>query len=60
MNKHRSNISVPENKPFAYLEVSAIFPLENVWDVAMMHLNSFSLVIMRAFDAYSTQDREAD
>lgn len=59
MNKHRSNISLPENNTFIGLGVSAIFPLENVWGMAMTHFNSFS-GSHEGLDSYSIHHRDTD
>lgn len=60
MNKHVYQISVLENKTFTYRGVLALFSLENVWDMAMICLNSFSLALVRVLDVYSTQPTETD
>lgn len=60
MTKHIHKISFLENKTLTYLGLSALFPVENVWDMIMICLNRFSLVLMRVLDAYSDQLTEAD
>lgn len=50
MNKHRYKIYILENKMLKYLGVFSIFfPLENVWGMVMVCLNSFSLVPLRVW-----------
>lgn len=49
----RYKISVPENKMTTYPAVLAFLFLENVWDMAMISFNTFSVVFMRVLDACS-------
>lgn len=53
INEQRYKISVPENKMTTYPAVLAFFFLENVWDMAMISLNTFSVVLTRVSDACS-------
>lgn len=45
---------------FAYIELLVLFSLENVWDMVMICLNSFSLALMKVLEAYSVQLPDID